>query len=285
MDNLNTLGIRKISKRNKEYPDCFKHLANPPSSFFLKGVLRQSKYSLAIVGRRRASQESLAFANKVAYKLANAGVTIISGMATGVDSAAHQGALKAGGYTIAVLGSGLDICYPFYNLKIFKQIEETGCLMSEYPPGTRPYPANFPRRNRLISSLAESCLIVEASLKSGTMITANFAAEQGKDVLVVPGAFGASSWQGSNQLIKDGAIVVTSVEDIADHFNIKLEKDTINITADEKNVLEQLKEAQLDIDQLVAKTKYKVYEISQLLITLEIKGLVRKDLSNRYFVV
>jgi len=212
--------IQMINFTEKEYPEKLKNIYDPPISLFLKGDIRLLKeFSLAIIGCREASCYGLQIAEKMAYELAKEHTVIVSGMAKGIDGAAHRGAMDAKGKTIAVLGTGVDYPYPFINLEVYQKILQTGgLLVSEYLVGTKPVPRHFPARNRIISALSEGILVVEAKKKSGTMITVDFALEQGKNVYVVPGNINSLNSEGTNELIKQGAKLVSKIEDILEDF-------------------------------------------------------------------
>lgn len=208
-------GVSMITMDDPEYPMPLAELYDAPVLFFVKGTLEAAdSRSVSIVGTRRPSSIGMKMARDLAYELAGRGITIISGMALGIDSAAHQGALDAGGRTIAVPGCGLDIIYPASNRELGEDIARNGCLLSPFPMGTRALRGNFPRRNMVISGLSLGTVVVEAPLGSGSLLTAKYAAEQGREVFAVPGSAGFANSQGPNDLIRDGARLVEKVEDI-----------------------------------------------------------------------
>lgn len=210
--------IEEISIKNNKYPNQLKNIYDPPAKLYVLGnrsILNQRNF--AIVGSRKATQYGKKIAMQISKELAENGLNIVSGLAIGIDSYAHLGCLqvKDAGKTIAVLGSGLDVIYPKENRKLAEQIINSGgCIISEYPIGSKIEKNNFPQRNRIISGLSEGILVVEASQKSGALITAEFGAEQGKEVFAVPGDINKEQSEGCNLLIKDGANVVTSSQDI-----------------------------------------------------------------------
>lgn len=212
--------IEEISIKNNKYPNQLKNIYDPPAKLYVLGnrsILNQRNF--AIVGSRKATQYGKKIAMQISKELAENGLNVISGLAIGIDSYAHLGCLqvKDAGKTIAVLGSGLDVIYPKENRKLAEQIINSGgCIISEYPIGSKIEKNNFPQRNRIISGLSEGILVVEASQKSGALITAEFGAEQGKEVFAVPGDINKEQSEGCNLLIKDGANVVTSSQDIID---------------------------------------------------------------------
>lgn len=208
--------IKEISILDENYPELLKQIYDPPKCLYVMGNLEiLNTPSLAIVGCRETTEYGKKAATYFAYNLAKQGITIVSGLAKGVDSFSHIGALQAEGKTIAVLGSGLDIIYPKENNQLAKKIiEKGGAIISEYPLGTRPLQEHFPARNRIISGISQAVLVVEAKEKSGSLITADFAMEQGKEVYAVPGNINSLNSIGTNNLIKDGAIPVSNYSDI-----------------------------------------------------------------------
>ena len=212
--------IEEISIKNNKYPNQLKNIYDPQAKLYVLGnrsILNQRNF--AIVGSRKATQYGKKIAMQISKELAENGLNVVSGLAIGIDSYAHLGCLqvKDAGKTIAVLGSGLDVIYPKENRKLAEQIINSGgCIISEYPIGSKIEKNNFPQRNRIISGLSEGILVVEASQKSGALITAEFGAEQGKEVFAVPGDINKEQSEGCNLLIKDGANVVTSSQDIID---------------------------------------------------------------------
>ena len=210
--------IEEISINSKEYPQNFKNIYDSPKKIYLignKDLLYQK--GIAIVGARDATQYGKKIAYNLAKELSEQNIVIISGLAIGIDSYAHKGSLEKG--TIAVLGSGIDNIYPKENLELAREIiKNKGCIISEYPLGTKPERLHFPQRNRIISGLSDGVVVIEASKKSGALITAEFALEQGKEVFAVPGDINKKQSAGTNQLIKDGAILLTSATDILENI-------------------------------------------------------------------
>lgn len=214
------LGISVITDTSPEYPTALLNIDDRPPVLYVRGdmtMLKQNNTRLAVVGSRNASINGRKLASKLSCDLTTQGITIVSGMARGIDTAAHKGALYACGQTgktITVLGTGADIPYPAENKDLYEQILEQGCVISELPPGTTPQASNFPRRNRIISGLCSGVLVIEANIHSGSLITAYTAAEQGREVMAVPGSPLDGRSQGANKLIKDGAYLVENIEDI-----------------------------------------------------------------------
>lgn len=208
-------GIGYISREEKEYPERLKVLPDPPCGIFYKGSLPAGeKKQVAIVGARMCSSYGKKYAAEIAAALARAGVPVVSGMARGVDGIAQQAAIDAGGQTIGILAGGVDIIYPPEHRQLYEKICENGGVISEYPPGLAPAKGMFPRRNRIISALADALIIIEAREKSGSLITGDFALEQGKDIFVLPGRLGDPLSVGCNAYIKQGAGIITSVEEL-----------------------------------------------------------------------
>lgn len=207
--------VRLLAIGDSDYPRVLQEIQDPPALLFLQGALHDTdRVGVGIVGSRHATPYGRATAERLAQELAGQGLTVISGGAVGIDSAAHRGALAAGGRTVAVLGCGLDVDYPRENRTLFERIALSGALISEYPPGAQPEAWRFPLRNRIISGLAQGILVIEAPRQSGALITARFAAEHGRTVMTVPGNIDRPASQGSNDLLKDGAVPVTENADV-----------------------------------------------------------------------
>ncbi|HBK53488.1 MAG TPA: DNA-protecting protein DprA, partial [Syntrophomonas wolfei] len=215
LERLENEGINPVSFEESSYPSSLGNIYNPPMLLYFQGNMDCiEKICLAVVGSRAASDYGRTTARKLVHQLAARGISVVSGMARGIDTEAHRGALDAGGKTIAVLGSGLNIIYPRSNKRLFHEIIEQGVVISEFPLDTNPEPGNFPMRNRIISGISRGVVVVEARAKSGALITADYALEQGRDVFAVPGPINRESSMGANNLIKQGAKLITGVEDI-----------------------------------------------------------------------
>lgn len=266
------------------YPAQLKKLPDAPPVLYVKGnLLPEDERALGIVGTRKATTYGRDAAHHFAKSLAGNNVTVISGLAQGIDAAAHRGALDGGGRTFAVLGSGIDRIYPREHLKMAQEIVHHGAIISEFPIGTPPEARNFPRRNRIISGLSLGVLVVEAPEKSGAIITATVAAEQGRDVFAVPGNIFNASSRGTNRLIQDGAKLILDVADILDelnivHHNVQTRVVTEQIAPANENeikVLDYLSADPLHIDDLVRMSGLSVPVVSSTLTILELKGLAR----------
>ena len=220
LDQCDRLGLRVLTYRDAAYPRRLQNIPDPPLVFYYKGRLPDfdGQPCIGVVGTRRASAYGMTAAKRMGYQIAKCGGIVVSGVASGIDGMAMRGALTAGGTVVGVLGCGADIVYPLSNRALFADTERYGCLLSEFPPGTPPMKWNFPKRNRVISGLGCGVLIVEAPEKSGALITARQAADQGRDVFVVPGNIDVDSFVGSNRLLRDGAIAVSSGWDILSEY-------------------------------------------------------------------
>jgi DNA processing protein len=277
--------VRIVTFTSVDYPKSLFEIPDPPPFLYVRGELRSQELSVAVVGSRRATSYGLLATSRLSEALAGHGVTVVSGMARGVDTTAHKGALAAGGRTIGVLGSGIDKIYPPENRKLFSEMAEKGCLVSEFPLGTLPLAENFPRRNRIISGLSRGVLVVEAAENSGSLITARFALEHGRDVYAVPGNITFASSRGSNRLIKEGAKLVDCVEDILEELPayvrgavdsplLQPAPRTFSLTPKEAAIYELLARSPLHIDDIISQTELTAGEVSSMLLHLELKGAV-----------
>jgi DNA processing protein len=274
-----------ITLKDDDYPKRLKDIYDPPALLYVRGEIRkEDELAVAIVGSRKTSPYGRWITEKIGQDLAHHGVTVVSGMARGIDSVAHQGALQAGGRTIAILGCGVDVIYPSENRNLFYQIIEHGAILSEFPMGSPPEGGHFPRRNRIISGLSIGAVIVQASADSGSLITANYALEQGREVFAVPGNVGAEGSRGTNRLIKDGAKLVESSEDILEEILpqwrrgeeevIKAKARIPELTEEEKILYKFLEETPLHIDAIIRQSQLDPGKVASLLLNLEFKGLI-----------
>lgn len=276
-------GIKTISIKDKEYPESLEKIKNPPKVLYYRGSLpRAEARGFAIVGTRRYSPYGKQVALSVAGDLAESGITIVSGLAPGIDTFCHEAALERKGKTIAVLGTGIDeeSIYPKSNLRLAKKIIETGgCLISEYPPGTRGTKFTFPKRNRIISGLSIGVLVIEAKEMSGALITANYAFSQGREVFAIPGLIHSLNSRGCHALIKKGAKLVDNVNDILEKLSLPYLTSDIKQkngeTKEEDLILEALSGESLYIDKIIEQTSLPASAISSTLAILEIKKRVR----------
>jgi len=282
VDNRNIVIIRERS--HPEFPSLLREIANPPERLWFEGSIDFSAPSLAIVGTRKPTSYGREAAEYFSEHLAALGFTIVSGLALGIDTISHEAALKAGGKTVAVLGSGLDKIFPASNQRLAAKIKENGCLISEYPPGTPAYPANFPQRNRLISGLALGVLVVEAGQESGALLTARYALEQGREVFALPGPIFSNQSRGTNQLIQEGAKLVSRPEDVVSEFgHLKIDfssaqiKKSVELEDNEEKILSLLKEiGPASLEEIVSKAKLPAGGIQASLSKMELKNLIRR---------
>lgn len=282
--NLNILDKKNISYltiADHEYPTILKHIHLPPPVLYYKGNIRKELFSqcISIVGSRKASYYGLKMSEKMAFELGEAQITIVSGLARGVDTMAHVGAIKANAKTIAVLGCGIDVIYPKENKQLYHDITRSGLIISEFPPGTPPYAYNFPQRNRIISGLSMGTVIIEASTKSGSLITAKYALEQGREVYALPGNINNSNSMGTNSLIREGAKIVLETKDILDdifpmfssHEKSSAQESEEILTKEEQRILELIKLGFTDADKIYQKCDYNISTINAILTKLELK--------------
>jgi len=286
LERLRALGGELISFWDPRFPDGLRRTADPPAFLFAKGRLHpEDACSVAIVGTRSPTTYGRLITERLATDLALRGLTIVSGFARGVDTLAHSAAIRAGGRTIAVLGTGLDVVYPPENVRLARQICEHGALVTEYPLGTGPDAPNFPRRNRIICGMSLGTVVVEAGVKSGALITAELALEQNREVFAVPGPVNSPKSQGTNQLIRDGAVLVSSADDVIQELAPQLrqflhEREQPEVPADlsesEQCVFQALGGTAKHIDLLAAELGQPTSAVLATLLTLELRGLVRQ---------
>ncbi len=287
-------GIRIITILDQDYPQILKEIPGPPIVLYVLGsITKEDDLAIGIVGSRHASFYGLSSTEKFAYELSVRKVTIVSGLARGIDTCAHKAALKAGGRTIAVIGSGLSNIYPEENKDLVEKIALNGAVVSEFPMETAPLPQNFPRRNRIISGLSKGILVTEAARNSGALITADFALEQGREVFALPGRIDANNSLGTNKLLKQGAKLVTCCEDILEEFNlfsIDTRKqnipDSVEKTAGNNNeglLYNCIDKQVIGIDDLIEKTSLPSSQVLSLILKLQFKKLI-KELPGKHFI-
>ncbi len=273
------LGLRALGPWDDAYPEGLFHLEDPPAPIFLKGTLPAWETAVALVGTRRASPWARAFARQLARALAEAGVAVVSGLARGIDRAAHEGAIEAGGRSVAVLGSAIDRIYPPEH----RPLAEKSVLVSEFPPGEGPRPEYFPRRNRLIAALARAVVVVEAPERSGALITARHALELGREVFAVPGRPTDEASRGANLLIKDGAPPVLSPDELLDSLALRRQRKAVALEGDLARLYTALKTLGGALpDDLAAATGFSPDKVLGLLTQLELLDMVASAPGGRY---
>jgi len=284
--------IQVLTWTDPAYPERLRQIGQSPFVLFVKGsLLDEDLWGVAVVGTRRYSSYGRQVAETITMTLALSGVTIISGLARGIDGIAHRQALEAGGRTLAVLGSGLDQVYPPEHRHLAERISRQGALISDYPPGTPPDGCNFPPRNRIISGLSRVILVIEAGIKSGALITANYAAEQGKEVFAVPGRITSPTSRGTNLLIKQGAHPLLDAQDVLDLLNMELVemqqviRKSLPVNPQEALLYNAVGDEPLHVDELSARTHLPIEEVTATLALMELKGMVRKTFGMKYVAV
>jgi DNA processing protein len=291
MARIERAGIAVITRDDADYPRRLAEIPAPPPVLYLRGtLLPEDDVAVAIVGTRRLTNYGREVATSLAGDLAAAGVTIVSGLARGIDAVAHQAALAAGGRTIAVLGSGPNVIYPPEHRTLAARITEQGAVLSDYPPDRKPDAQNFPARNRIIAGLSRGVLVVEAPARSGALITVDFAADQGRDVFAVPGSILSPASAGCHKLLRDGARPVTCADDILEDLNLNVSRrgeqtavqQALPLEEDERRLLALLTADPQHIDELAAAANHPIHEIGALLLTMELKGLVRNAGAQHY---
>ncbi|MGE3912327.1 MAG: DNA-processing protein DprA [Chloroflexota bacterium] len=280
---LEHAGASVVILDDPAYPAALREIADPPPVLYVHGELSPADaWAIAVVGTRRATAYGRQVTERIVSDVARAGVTIVSGLARGIDTHAHRAALAAGGRTIAVLGSGLDRLYPEENRALAKQIMQQGAVVSEYPLGTPPDGTNFPRRNRIVSGLSRAILVVEADYKSGAMITATQAAEQGRDVFAVPGSIFSPFSAGPHQLIREGAKIVTEAADILEELHLtavveeRATREALPADPTEAALLHLLSDEPTHVDDLTRAAGLPSALVTSTLTILELKGLARQ---------
>ena len=283
MEKLERYGVEVLSYHDPAYPSRLKEIYDYPPILYVRGsLLPEDEWCLAVVGTRRATVYGRQVTEEIVADLARSKITIVSGLARGIDAIAHQSALEAGGRSIAVFGCGLDVVYPSENAALARSLIERGALVSEYPLGSRPRAENFPRRNRIMSGLSLGVLVIEASETSGAMITAHLALEQDREVFAVPGSVLSPQSSGTNHLIKEGAKLVQNYTDILEELNLRAVahqmeiKELLPASDVETQLLKQLGAEPAHIDEVCRKSNLPVAQVSGTLAMLELKGLVKQ---------
>lgn len=285
-------GIKAVSLEEPSYPVLLRETDDAPVVIYLKGdMVPQDRYAIAVVGSRKPSSYGAAVAERISGDLASMGFTIVSGMARGIDSLSHRGALGVGGRTIAVLGSGLDVPYPPENKVLMERISESGCVISEFPAGTPPNRENFPRRNRVISGMSLGVLVIEATSDSGSLITAKYALDQGREVCAVPGRVTSPTSEGTNELIRKGALLTRKAEDIVEElapvlkgFMKSRNRSTRDVSEEEEHICALLSGEPRQIDSISRESKLASSKVLGILLALELKGIVKQTTGKRFYL-
>jgi DNA processing protein len=292
MSRLQAQGIQILTWDDELYPRRLKEIDQPPPVLYMRGELKPEDFwSVAVVGTRRVSAYGRQVADELAMYLANNAVTVISGLARGVDAIAHQSALKAGGRTIAVLGCGVDRIYPPEHTPLAEKIMANGALLSDYAPGTPPDASNFPPRNRIISGLSMATVVVEAGQTSGSLITAQFAADQGREVFAVPGNILAPQSKGTNRLIADGAHPMLSVQDLLEILDLRRVTEQLEVhkilpgNETEEKLLRVLSHEPMHMDEIRIQIGLPIERVSASLVMMDLKGLVKQVGGMNYVAV
>jgi DNA processing protein len=288
LSRLNRAGGRIVSCWDEAYPELLRRIYDPPAFFFIKGTLTDNdRYSIAVVGTRNPSEYGLSLAGRFSHEFARLGITVISGLARGIDTEAHTSALKGGGRSIAVIGSGLDVIYPGENRPLADRCSGNGCIISECEMGAKPDAVNFPRRNRIVSGLSLGTLVIETDINGGAMITANSALDQNREVFAVPGAVTSRRSRGCHALIREGrAKLVESIDDILTELGPRLRpllkgpgderKPPAELSLFERQVYDALPCDPCHIDALASRAGLSTSDVLVNLLSLEFKGLVRQ---------
>ncbi len=290
-------GFKIITQSDSTYPALLQHIPDPPPVIYCHGALEADDCHIAVVGSRKATTYGKTSAIRLCKELAAKGISVVSGMARGIDTAAHSGALSGGGHTVAVLGSGLERIYPRQNLKLFERIAENGAVISEFPLRAEPEPHHFPQRNRIISGMALGTVVVEATQRSGSLITARLAGEQGREVYAVPGSVHAPTAKGTHDLIKQGAKLVENaadiIEEVAPHISghiidgpdgsVVAPASSAALSEEEADVLKAVGHYPVHIDELARQCKQGMGELTAILAQLELMGAIHQE-PGKFFI-
>ncbi len=291
LERLEKLGARVVTRSDGEYPPLLAAIYAPPPLLFVRGDLGPCREGgVAVVGSRRTSPYGRRMAHRLGRDLGQAGMSLVSGLARGIDTAAHQGALEAGGHTVGVLGCGLDVAYPPENRELMERMAVRGAVISEFPLGTRPLAGNFPVRNRIISGLSRAVVVVEAGLRSGSLITARHALDQGREVFAVPGPVGSPGVGGCHELIRQGARLLESAREILEPGALPPFSESAppgpepaRLPPEGERLLALIGDDPVHLDVLARQSGLKAQEVTALLVNLELAGLVLQ-MPGKYFV-
>jgi len=275
---LSRMGVEIITIRDQAYPAPLRAIPDAPIVLYKKGPLPLPCEAFAVVGARKATFEGMMLAERIAETLSSAGITVVSGLARGIDAAAHKGALRQKGGTVAVLGCGIERCYPAENWSLFRAVAQEGALVTEYILGDKPWKGHFPERNRIIAGLSRGVLVVEASERSGSLITARLGLEYGREVMAIPGRVFDEAHKGANNLIKQGARLVQDIGDIVSccfpHVKFRAEA-PIDMDGDEGYIYRLMGVDRVHVDELIEKSRFETKKVMAILTRLEMKEMVR----------
>lgn len=292
VERIQTAGIKVLISDEENYPRYLKEIDQPPPILYIKGdITLEDEWSVAIVGTRKVTHYGKQVAQEFSRVLADHKITIVSGLARGIDGIAHRTALESGGRTIAVLGSGVDQIYPSEHKNLADEIMNSGAIISDYPPGTKPEATNFPPRNRIISGLSRSTIVIEAGQTSGALITAEFAVNQGRNVYAVPGSIYNVQSKGTNKLIQQGAKPLLDIREVLNDFQIEMVQEKKSIRQEqpvdlfEHKILNVLTDEPLHVDEITNQSEISISQVSSSLAMMELKGLVKHIGGMKYVVI
>jgi DNA processing protein len=285
-------GIKAVGFNEPSYPALLREVDDAPVVIYFRGdMVLHDRYAIAVVGSRKPTSYGAAAAESISCDLASLGFTIVSGMARGIDSLSHKGALGVGGRTIAVLGSGLDVPYPPENKMLMERIAGSGCVISEFPAGTPPNREHFPRRNRVISGMSLGVLVIEATSHSGSLITAQYALDQGREVFAVPGNVTSLTSEGTNELIRKGALLTRKADDIVEELAPVLRglmkqnnRSNQEVTEEEQQLCALLSREPKQIDNIFRESRLASSKVLGILLALELKGIVKQTTGKRFYL-
>jgi len=291
-DNIQSLGVTILTWEDETYPRRLRDISQSPPVLYIRGdLIPQDDWAVAVVGTRRITGYGQQVTERITTKLVHAGITIVSGLARGVDGVAHKAAIQAGGRTLAVLGCGVDKVYPPEHRTLFEKIVQNGAIISDYPPGTPPEASNFPPRNRIISGLSRATVVVEAGRRSGALITAEFAAEQGSEVFAIPGSILSPQSRGTNNLIQQGARVLLTPQDILETLDLTRiveqsdARTVLPANATESSLYNILTHEPKHVDEIRTEANLSIELVSSTLALMELKGMVRQVGGMRYMSI
>lgn len=292
VDRIQSAGIQILISNDENYPRYLREIDQPPPVLYIKGSISlEDEWAVAIVGTRKVTHYGRQVAQEFSRVLADHKITIVSGLARGIDGIAHKAAIDCGGRTIAVLGSGVDRIYPAEHRNLAEEIAKSGAIISDYPPGTAPEASNFPPRNRIISGLSRATIVIEAGQTSGALITADFANNQGRNVYAVPGSIYNVQSKGTNKLIQHGARPLLDIRDVLEDFQVELVQERKAIRKElpgdlfEEKILKILSDEPLHVDEITNQTELPIAQVSSCLTMMELKGLVKQAGGMKYISV